>query len=138
MIVGRPIHLVWDRETEFLCGVVRPSTHHTFRAKLDDLGQLKVLEHNVASGDQGLGLVPLPLPFSVQPIFVFGADLISAGHGAPFIYEVENRDASIWIWHIDNIPFATGIWRAVGMFPNGFAVESFMDEVAHACRPGSI
>ncbi len=122
--VGRPIHLLWDRETEFLCGVVRPATHHVFRAKLSGSGALDALEHNVASGDQGLGLFPIPI---LKPIF--GADLLSASHGAPFLYEVENRETNIW--HVDT-PFMTGIWRAVGMYPNGFAVESFIDEVAHA------
>ncbi|MEM7343656.1 MAG: molybdopterin cofactor-binding domain-containing protein [Chloroflexota bacterium] len=123
--VGRPVQLVWDRETEFLCGVLRPSTHHVFRAKVTDSGQVEALEHNLASGDQGLGLIPLPI--SLQP--VLGADIISAAHGAPFLYEVENRETNMW--HVD-VPFLTGIWRAVGMYPNGFAVESFMDEVARA------
>ena len=124
-MMGRPVHVLWDRETEFLCGVVRPSTHHTLRAKLDGAGRLTAVEHNVTSGEQGLGLIPTP--FSVQPIL--GADLINVAHGASFVYAVENRDATIW--HVD-VPYDTGIWRAIGMYPNGFAIESFMDEVAHA------
>ena len=32
--VGRPVQLVWDRETEFLCGLFRPPTHHAFHAKM--------------------------------------------------------------------------------------------------------
>ncbi len=104
---------------------MRPATHHALRAKLDGAGALAAIEHHVASGDQILAQFPSPIP--LQPIL--GADILSAGHGTSFVYEVENRDANIW--HVEN-PFPTSIWRAVGMFPNGFAIESFMDEVAHA------
>ncbi|MEM7127003.1 MAG: molybdopterin cofactor-binding domain-containing protein, partial [Chloroflexota bacterium] len=58
-----------------------------------------------------------------------GADLMSASHGATFMYDFENRETNMW--HID-LPFTLGIWRGVGMYPNGFAIESFIDEVAHA------
>ena len=66
-IVGRPVHLVWDRETEFLCGTVRPATHHTLRAKLDDAGVLVAIEHHVASGDQILANFPSPIPLQAHP-----------------------------------------------------------------------
>ncbi|MBV7331164.1 molybdopterin-dependent oxidoreductase [Chloroflexi bacterium TSY] len=125
--VGRPVQIVWDRETEFLCGVVRPATHHILRAKLNDAGELIAMNHELASGDQGLGL--FPLPFSLKPIL--GADIVSAGHGAAFLYNIEHGEANIW--HID-MPFLTSIWRGVGMYPNGFAIESFMDEVARAAN----
>ncbi len=123
---GRPVHLLWDRETEFISGVVRPPSHHVLRAKLDDDNRLIAVEHKLASGDQGLGLLDLPIP--LQPIL--GADIISAGHGSPFIYDgIPNRYAEIA--HVE-LPYMTGIWRGVGMVPNGFAIESFLDEVAHA------
>lgn len=123
-VMGKPIQVVWDRETEFLCGVVRPATHHALRAKLDDQGNLIAMNHELASGDQGLGLFPIP---GIKAIL--GADFLSAGHGAAFLYDVENSDANIW--HID-MPFMTSIWRGVGMYPNSFAIESFMDEVARS------
>ena len=122
---NRPVQVVWDRETEFLCGFVRPPSHHVLRAKLNDAGELVAMNHEIASGDQGLNLLPLPIP--LEPIL--GADLISAAHGAAFKYNVQHAEANIW--HIA-LPFQTGIWRAVGMYPNGFAIESFMDEVAYA------
>ena len=123
----RPVQVVWDRETEFLCGVVRPPTHHVFRAKLNEANELEALEHQIAAGDMILN--SLPIPFSMLPIL--GADIISAGHGASPLYHVANREANMW--HAD-LPFRTGIWRGVGLYPNGFAIESFMDEVARAAN----
>ena len=126
--VGRPVQVVWDRETEFLCGVVRPATHHILRAKLNDAGVLIAMNHELASGDQGLGLFPVSLTLLKT---ILGADILSAAHGAAFLYNVENSEANIW--HID-MPFLTSIWRGVGMYPNSFAIESFMDEVARAAN----
>lgn len=124
--LGQPVQIVWDRETEFLCGMVRPATHHVLRAKLNDAGKMIALNHEVASGDQGLTSLDV-LPFSLVPIF--GGDIVSAAHGAAFHYGVEHGEANLW--HIV-LPFRTGIWRGVGMYPNGFAIESFVDEMARA------
>ena len=89
--MGKPVQVVWDRETEFLCGVVRPATHHVLRAKLDEAGELIAMNHELASGDQGLGLLP------IQGLkFLLGGDIISAGHGAAFLYNIENSEANIW------------------------------------------
>ena len=127
--MGRPVQVVWDRETEFLCGFVRPATHHILQARLDNAGNMIAIEHNVASGSQAFGIMSQMLPDYFPLRAIAGADLLSASHGASFNYEVENREANIW--DVD-FPYNAGIWRAVGMFPNGFAIESFMDEIAHA------
>ena len=127
--MGRPIQIVWDRETEFLCGLVRPPTHHAFRAKLNNAGRVTAIEHELASGSQIINILGEMVPFNEPLHALLGADLMSASHGATFMYDFENRETNIW--HID-LPFNVGIWRGVGMYPNGFAVESFVDEVAHA------
>jgi len=43
--MGRPVQVVWDRETEFLCGLFRPPTHHAFRAKIESSGKVTAVEH---------------------------------------------------------------------------------------------
>ena len=128
-IMGRPVKVVWDRETEFLCGFVRPSTHHTCRVRLDNAGKMIAMEYNIASGNQFFGILSENVPAYIPFRAILGADLNSVAHGATSNYEIENRDANIWDVEV---PYNGGIWRAVGMYPNGFAIESFMNEVAHA------
>lgn len=120
--MGKPIHAFYTREQEFLYSPCRPNTHHVLQAKIDDSGQIQALHYDLATPD-------MAIEDNVGPagIFLAGADIISAGHGAPVIYNVPNKSADVW--HCP-YPLDTGIWRSVGMFSNAFAVESFINELA--------
>jgi isoquinoline 1-oxidoreductase subunit beta len=120
--VGKPVHLLYTRQQEFQNGYFRPNTHHVFQGQLDEKGRISAMQHDLATADMVLwGLSPLAVK-------ALGADFISAGHGARIPYAIPNVKATMWQ---SLLPFTTGIWRAVGMFANTFAVESFMDEMAH-------
>lgn len=119
--VGKPVHLLYTRQQEFQNGYFRPNTHHVLRGQLDANGNLDAMQHELATADMVLwGLSPLATT-------VLGADFISAGHGSHIPYAIPNRKATMWQ---SELPFKTGIWRAVGMFANTFAVECFIDEMA--------
>jgi isoquinoline 1-oxidoreductase beta subunit len=122
--VGKPVHLFQTREQEFLNAHYRPNTHHTLRALLGPDGAVEVLTHDQATPD-----IAIESAAGGAGLFVAGADFISAGHGAPPVYQVKHKSASVW--HCEH-PLRTGIWRSVGLFPNTFAIESFMNELAHA------
>jgi isoquinoline 1-oxidoreductase beta subunit len=83
------------------------------------------MQHEQATGDMIL--------LSLSPIAmkVLGADFLSAGHGSHIPYSVANRKATMWQ---GLLPFQTGIWRGVGMYSNTFAIESFVDEMAHKAK----
>ena len=120
--VGKPVHLLYTRQQEFQNGYFRPNTHHVLRGQLDGKAKLVAMKHELATADMVLwGLSPLAMT-------VLGADFISAGHGSHIPYAIPNRKATMWQC---NLPVKTGIWRGVGMFANTFAVECFMDEMAH-------
>ncbi|HEX8435114.1 xanthine dehydrogenase family protein molybdopterin-binding subunit, partial [Archangium sp.] len=55
---GRPVHVGWNRTEEFRQGFFRPPTHHRLRASLDASGRVLAFEHQQASGDVLLGMVP--------------------------------------------------------------------------------
>jgi isoquinoline 1-oxidoreductase beta subunit len=58
---------------------------------------------------------------------VFGADF-GAWRGAIAPYNIPNARTVAWR---DTLPIRTGWWRGLGMLANMFAIESFMDELAH-------
>ena len=122
-IVGKPVHVFNTRQQEFQNSIYRPQTHHVLAAKINKNGTIEAITHNQATPDQILGILPGNLGYTL-----LGADFVSAGHGASILYNIEHKSATMWQ---NKLPVQTGIWRSVGMFPNTFAIESFMNELAH-------
>jgi isoquinoline 1-oxidoreductase beta subunit len=118
---GRPVHIGWNRPEDFLHGFLRPPTHHVFKGVLN--GQrVAALEHQQASG-------AVAFPF-LSGMFkaILGADF-GAWRGAMISYEIPDKGTTAWL---PELPLATGWWRGLGLLANTFAIESFMDELAHA------
>jgi isoquinoline 1-oxidoreductase beta subunit len=122
MAVGAPVHVGWDRIDEMRDGFVRPLTHHQLSAILNEKGQIEAMVHEQASGDALFGL----FPESVGRLL--GFDFGSA-RGAQIPYAVPDCDVTVWR---RPMPIPTGSWRGLGLMPNIFAIESFLDELAHA------
>lgn len=118
---GVPVHVGWDRTEELRYGYFRPPTHHVLAATVDDNGQITALEHQQASGDVAFGFLPGFLAL------VMGADF-GATRGARIHYNIPNLHT---VAHRIQLPVRTGWWRGLGLLANTFAIESFMDELAH-------
>ncbi len=118
---GAPVHVAWTRQEEFQNGFVRPSTHHRLLARLGN-GKVEAMEHHQASGDVLFSFFPQIARTAV------GADF-GATRGAMIRYGIPHRRV---VAHRKDLPVRTGPWRGLGLLPNTFAVESFMDELAVA------
>ena len=119
---GRPVHVGWTREEEMRHGFVRPPVRSRIAARLES-GRITALKHNHASGEVLFGFFPRALTY------LLGADP-GAWRGAYNFYDgIEHRLLST---HTARLPVPTGAWRGLGLFPNTFVCESFMDELAHA------
>lgn len=119
--VGKPVHVGWSRIEEMKNGYHRPPTHNKLCATVEN-GRITAMEHQQASGD---------VLFSVFPAFLiplFGADF-GAYRGARIPYGIPHRQVTAWR---RQFAVPTGPWRGLGLYANTFAVESFMDEVAHS------
>ncbi|MEM7538180.1 MAG: molybdopterin cofactor-binding domain-containing protein [Chloroflexota bacterium] len=119
---GVPVHVGWDRTESMRYGYFRPPTHSKLLASLDDQGKITAIEHRQASGDVAFPFMP--------PMFEFmmGADF-GAYRGAKVRYDaIPNRQTTAWR---TEVPVRTGWWRGLGLLANTFALESFMDELAH-------
>jgi isoquinoline 1-oxidoreductase beta subunit len=78
--------------------------------------------HEQASGDALFGGFPAPVAK------ILGFDFGST-RGAQILYAIANRETTVWR---QPMPLPTGSWRGLGLMANTFALESFVDELAHA------
>jgi len=107
--LGKPVQVVWTREDDIQNGVYRPATYNVLRAALDAAGRPVAWSHTLVGPD--------------GPAFMItrGADEL--------IYAIPNFRLTR-VKEDPGIPVAP--WRGVGPSQNGFIVESFVDELAHA------
>lgn len=118
--VGKPVHVGWTREEDFLYGYLRPPTHSELRGAANAEGKILAMEHRQASGE-----VSFPF-FPGIAKAVLGADF-GSWRGAMIPYDVQDKQT---VTYLAALPVSTGWWRGLGLLPNVFATESFMDELA--------
>jgi isoquinoline 1-oxidoreductase subunit beta len=122
---GAPVHVGWTRLEEMRHSFYRPPSHTLLRGSLTSEGKIAALEQTVASGDILFGAIKLPvLDDPIKDLIGFDFGVLS-GIFSP--YEIPN-----YFVHSQRIklPVPTGAWRGLGLMPNTFALESFMDELA--------
>jgi isoquinoline 1-oxidoreductase subunit beta len=117
--VGKPVHVGWTREQDMAFGPFRPPSQTSFRGLVKQ-GAIVAVDQESRS-------------FAMAGLPEFAINLIgfdpSAMQGQFLPYELDHyrvRAGAVVA------PVPTGIWRGVGLLPNVFGVESFMDELAHS------
>jgi isoquinoline 1-oxidoreductase beta subunit len=109
--VDAPVQVVWTREDDIRFDLFRPGCMYLLRAGLDDKG-LPVSLQQVAGGHRPGTQTPYDASFENQG-YNLGM-LTVRGH------------------HLDDPPVSTGAWRGPGESDRAFALECFLDEIAHA------
>lgn len=119
---GTPIKLQWTREDDLHGGLYRPMYFHRMEAALDSGRQLTGWRH-VIVGQSIVEGTPL------AAMMVKGIDPTSVEGAANIAYDIPNIDVQL-------ATTRTGVpvlwWRVVGSSHTVFAVETFIDEAAHA------
>lgn len=142
--VRKPVKLIWSREEDTRHDVYRPAMLHRMRASI--IGDDVTGWHHQIVGPQILDWYvrnAAPAQYPWAPKFLYGTlgrvGLMAEGIATPkdhsaiegaieYPYRVPNLD--IRHTHTDpGVPVSW--WRSVGFSHNGFAVETFMDELAH-------
>jgi isoquinoline 1-oxidoreductase subunit beta len=112
--VGKPVQVVWTREDDMAHDFYRPASCHHLSAAFDSSGQAAAWRHHICSTSIGAFWGGKPE----------GQEVAGA---AEVPYSVPNI-------LVEYAPVATSVprawWRSVENSFNGFAVESFIDEVA--------
>lgn len=133
--VGKPVHVFFERTEEFQNGILRPPSHNVLKAKLNKDGNIESIEHHTASSDVAfdsslLSVFLNPMSNDVAKAVV-GADF-GAWRGGMIQYKAIPNYKTV-AWHAE-LPFKTSWWRGLGLLSNTFAIESFMDELAHETK----
>lgn len=124
--VGRPVHVGWTRETDMRQAFYRPPTHTRMRGSVGADGRIRGVEQRSAAGD--IIWAVAGLPEAVRKVLGFDPGGL-LGLFLPYdlaAYRLVNRR--------EQLPVPTGPWRGLGLLPNTFALESFVDEMAEAAK----
>ena len=126
---GVPVHVGWTRLEEMRHSFYRPPSHTLLRGTLTGEGRIAALEQTSASGDIIFGTIRFPvLDGQIKDLLGFDFGVLS-GLFTPYDipnYSVRSQRVAL--------PVPTGAWRGVGLMPNTFALESFMDELAVSAK----
>jgi isoquinoline 1-oxidoreductase beta subunit len=117
----RPVKVIYTREDDFANDNFRPASQCRIRAGLDKDGNLIAWSHKVAAPSVWSRIAPQMVKNGVCP------DAVSGITDMP--YSIPNQLVN---YVMVNLPIPVGFWRSVGFSVNAFAVESLMDELAHA------
>jgi isoquinoline 1-oxidoreductase subunit beta len=121
--VGAPVKAVWSREEDMQHDVYRPATLQTIEAALDPSGRPQAIAHRLVS--------PSILQFVFPPAVTETNDPSCLEGLMESHYEVPNVKVD---FHLLKIGVPTSVLRTTGFGPNVFAIESFVDELAHRAR----
>jgi CO/xanthine dehydrogenase Mo-binding subunit len=119
---GRPVHLQWTREEEFAYSPSRPECVLDVSAGLDADGTIVAWRY-----DEHTANVHTAGWFDPDPQRAGG----SQGRNAIPPYRTGALNV---VLHMEPTPLRTANFRSLAAAENVFAIESFMDELAHASR----
>ena len=133
---GRPVKLIHTRETNFATSFARTPTYHKLKAGIKD-GKLVAMNQDIVCGWMGAR-------FGVGK--KYGSDWLQLDSwdakkqdidqwsigGSDHWYDVRNHRVRAWNHEATTWAVQASALRTVSNSYNIFAVESFMDEVAHA------
>ena len=142
--VGHPVRVLWSRADELTHSPFGAAQRVALQARVDAEGRLTHWRHelwaNGSSSRPGRARVPAllaagerarpsALPLSINPPLAAGG---GADRNAVPAYAVPNLQV---INHrLTTMPLRASALRSLGAFANVFAIESFVDEIAHALR----
>jgi isoquinoline 1-oxidoreductase beta subunit len=121
--VGAPVKAVWSREEDMQHDVYRPATLQTIQAAVDASGRPQAIAHRLVS--------PSILQFVFPPAVTETNDPSCLEGLLESHYQVPNVRVD---FHLLKIGVPTSVLRTTGFGPNVFAIESFVDELAHRAR----
>src|SRR2546427_127445 len=107
--IAGPVQVVWTREDDIQNALYRPATYNVLRGGLDARGAPLAWSHRLGGPAGGSFMITRGAGELIYPVPHFRLARVSEDPGIP-----------------------VAPWRGVGPSQNGWVVESFVDELAHA------
>ena len=118
--VEGPVKVVWTREEDIRHDIYRPAYHNLLWARLEG-GRITAWKHRVSGSSVMARFLPAFFQKGVDP------DGVDSAQNIP--YDIPNLRVE---FNQEEPPgVVTGFWRGVGPNNTVFAIESFIDELAH-------
>jgi len=118
-----PVKVVWTREDDIRGGWYRPMWYDHMVGGIDAAGNPVAWTHTIVG--QSIAAGTAFEAFIVKN----GIDDTSVEGAADLLYGIPNLQVDL---HTSKVGVPVQWWRSVGHSHNGFAVEAFFDELAHA------
>jgi isoquinoline 1-oxidoreductase beta subunit len=122
---GVPVKVVWTREDDMRGGYYRPAFVQRVQVGVDKAG-MPVAWHHVVAGQSILAGSPFEQFLKNKDIDDSTVEAIAT---SPYVEDIKAKHVSL---HSPKTPITVTWWRSVGNFHTAFAVESIVDELAHA------
>jgi isoquinoline 1-oxidoreductase beta subunit len=143
LLVGRPVQVIWSRESDIRQGHYRPLSYISLSGGLDAQRELVAFDYHcfaqpilVDQASSFASLAPDWVPPGMrrwsaeQMVGMLGnTDAFAAEGALELPYAIANVRVAYTTFHT---PIPIAFWRSVGHSFNAFAVEGFFDELAHA------
>ena len=124
--VKRPVLVQWTREEEFRLSPCRPTLDAEVHAALDSTGDLVGWRYDVRTNFHTYDVGGSPPPGVLE---------MTSGRNAVPPYRLGSAEVLL---HVELAALRTGAYRSLAAAPNVFAIESFLDELAHASNQDPI
>lgn len=146
--VGRPVKLIWSRESDMTQGYYRPQVLTFMRGAIDDQHRISALSYHslsqpitLDSAESLRGGQPSWMPAFMRALTTRSLMGLAASNTGPDMFAAEGaRDTPYQIPNLSieytpvSAPVAVASWRSVGHSTNAFAIESAIDELAHLAK----
>ena len=119
-VPGTPVKLIWSREEDVTHDFYRPPSLHRLRAVID-AGRVVAFSHKMISPSITSRIFPGVVKDGVDAFMTEGI--------VDFTYGIAHLDLRTVIREVG---IRVGYWRSVSNALNAFAIESFVDELAHS------
>jgi CO/xanthine dehydrogenase Mo-binding subunit len=145
--VGRPVKLVWSRESDMTQGFYRPVYAVHTRGAADASGapvalDLHALSQSITLSSTDMMRASMPgIPHAIRNRFADVLNAMFATDTIPDMFASEglsNSPYKLGNFHVAATPVETKLpvatWRSVGNSVTGFVMECLVDELAHAAK----